>query len=153
MYLFWKPLDDYAASAGLTTTPNVLDSVTFYTADQGYQILSNLGDGGRNAYRLANYSDFILPILVFLSLSLPNLALNKENRQLICPLIYLISDYFENSAEKYVLEIYPERNNFMMNLTCYFGVVKMFSVIGSLLFLIFNGFNWIINRKKTIKIK
>ena len=116
---------DYATAAGLKTTPTVLDGMNYYTPDEGYQALSSLGDNGRNAYRLANYADFVLPILLFLSLSLPNVALGKRCHYVIGPLIYMISDYIENIFEKYVLEIYPKRNDLIMTLACYSGLVKI----------------------------
>ncbi|CAF0747180.1 unnamed protein product [Adineta steineri] len=99
--------------------------MNYYTPDEGYQALTRLGNDGRNAYRLSNYTDFILPFLLFLSLSLPNLALGKGSRYIISPLIYMISDYIENIAEKYVLEIYPKRNDSIMMLACYSGLIKM----------------------------
>ncbi|CAF4232306.1 unnamed protein product, partial [Adineta steineri] len=107
--------------------------MNYYTPDEGYQALTRLGNDGRNAYRLSNYTDFILPFLLFLSLSLPNLALGKGSRYIISPLIYMISDYIENIAEKYVLEIYPKRNDSIMMLACYSGLIKMIFVCGSLI--------------------
>jgi hypothetical protein len=147
LYLFHKPLNEYAKGAGLKTTPIVLDTMNYYTPDEGYQALSVLGDGGRDAYRLANYTDFVLPFLLFLSLSLSNLALGKRCHYVICPLAYMISDYVENIAEKYVLEIYPKRNDLVMTLACYSGLVKMLCVCGSLLTLVFNGLKWILKPK------
>ncbi|CAF3557763.1 unnamed protein product [Rotaria sp. Silwood1] len=144
LYLFNKPLRECAMSVGLNTIPIVLDTMSYYTPDEGYQVLSDLGDNGRNAYRLANYTDFVLPILLFLSLSLPNLALRKGCQYVIVPLIYMISDYIENVAEKYVLEIYPRRNDFVMTLACYFGLIKIITFFGSLLILIINGLQWIL---------
>ncbi|CAF3698459.1 unnamed protein product [Rotaria sp. Silwood1] len=48
-YLCLKPLQEYAASAGLNRTPVVLNTMTYYTPDEGYQALSVLGDNGRRA--------------------------------------------------------------------------------------------------------
>ncbi|CAF0781111.1 unnamed protein product [Adineta steineri] len=119
LYVFYIPLKNYTTSAGLDALPIVLDQMNYYTPDEGYQALTRLGNDGRNAYRLSNYTDFILPFLLFLSLSLPNLALGKGFCYIISPLIYMISDYIENIAEKYVLEIYPKRNDSIMMLACY----------------------------------
>ena len=146
-----KPLKEYATSAGLDTPPIVLDTMNYYTPDEGYQALTILGENGRNAYRLANYTDFVLPFLLFLSLSLPNLALGKGYRYIIGPLIYMIIDYFENIAEKYVLEIYPQRNDFVMTLACYFGLIKMISLCGSLVVLIINGLMRILKPKAQLE--
>lgn len=145
-YLFWKPIYDYTYANGLDMVPDVLDSVTFYTANQGYQILIDLKSGGRDAYRLANYIDFILPIFLFLSLSLTNLVLNKTNPSVKYPFIYLVSDYLENLTEKYVLEIFPERNDFVMNLTCYLGVIKMLFFTGSSILLLLNFYRWMTDK-------
>jgi hypothetical protein len=146
-YFVAKPLLEYATSAGLDTFPVVLDTMTYYTPDEGYQVLSVLGNNGRNAYRLANYIDFVFPIFLFLSLSLPNLALGKGYQYIIGPLICMISDYIENIAAKYVLEIYPKRNDYVMNLACYAGLMKLFSACVSLLILIINGWKKLSNSK------
>lgn len=143
LYLFLKPLNDFAVLMGLSNTPVVLDSMNYYTAEQGYQALAMLGNDGRHAYRLSNYTDFVLPVLLFLALSLPSLALRQSARHLIGPLIYMISDYLENVAEKYVLELYPKRNDTVMRLACYTGVVKMISLCASLLLLVVHGLRWI----------
>lgn len=142
-YLCFKPLLDYAAAAGLETTPTILDGLNYYTPDEGYEVLSKLGDRGRDAYRLTNYADFILPVCLFLSLSLPHLAMKNNDRFLILPLIYMISDYMENITEKYVLEIYPKRNDFIMTLACYTGLIKIIAFAVSMLLLIINGLLWI----------
>ena len=139
LYLFMKPLNDYAVATGLANPPIVLDSMNYYTAEQGYQALTILGDGGRHAYRLSNYTDFVLPVLLSLALSLSSLALGQSARHLIGPLIYMISDYLENVAEKYVLELYPKRNDTVMRLACYAGLVKMISLCPSLFMLVVHG--------------
>src|SRR4051794_37808507 len=82
-YFIVKPLTDYTTSAALPTIPIVLDTMNYYTSDEGYQVLSNLGEDGRNAYRLLNYWDFILPFLMFLSLSLSSIALGKGRYHVI----------------------------------------------------------------------
>jgi hypothetical protein len=146
-YLCFKPMMDYATAAGLKTIPTVLDGMNYYTPDEGYQALSSLGDNGRNAYRLVNYADFVLPLLLFLSLSLPNVALGKRCHYVIGPLIYMISDYIENIFEKYVLEIYPKRNDLIMTLACYAGLVKIVSFAVCLLLLIINGLKWVLKSK------
>jgi len=138
-YFCCKPLLDYGASIGSNKFPIVLDSLYYFTPDDGYEVLSNLGDQGRQAYRLLNYIDFILPISLFLSLSLPNLAMNKGPAYIIAPFLYMISDYIENLAEKYVLEIYPNRHDTIMSLACYAGLLKMFFFWSSLFILIVNG--------------
>jgi hypothetical protein len=154
--LWFKPLIEYSRSAGLNTIPVVLDAMNYYTPDEGYQALSALGENGRNAYRLANYADFVLPLLFFLSFSLPNLALGKGCQYIIGPLIYMISEYIENIAEKYVLEIYPKRNDFVMTLACYSGLVKIIFFGISFLILIINGLQWILqlnNQSKSMNQK
>ena len=139
---------DYATAAGLKKIPTVLDAMTYYTPDEGYQALSSLGDDGRNAYRLTNYVDFVIPLFFFLSLSLPNVALGKTRcHYVIGPLICMISDYIENIFEKYVLEIYPKRNDLIMTLACYAGLVKFASFAVSLLILIINGLKWVLKPK------
>jgi hypothetical protein len=153
-YLCYKPLQDYTASAGLNRIPAVLDMMTYYTPDEGYQALSVLGDNGRHAYRLTNYVDFVLPILLFLSLSLPNLALGKGRQYIIGPFLYMISDYIENLAEKYVLEIYPKRHDSVMKLACYAGLMKMVFINASLLILIVNSLKYLVgsnNQKQKSK--
>jgi hypothetical protein len=150
-YLYMKPLLEYAKSAGLKTMPIVLDTMTYYTPDEGYQALSVLGDNGRQAFRLANYIDFVLPIPVFLSLSLPNVAMGKGCQHIIGPLIFMISDYIENISEKYVLEIYPKRNDLVMTLACYAGIIKLTTFLGSILMLIINGLKWKFQSKKKVK--
>ncbi len=147
-YLVWKPLNDYAISASLATIPIVLDTLSYYTSDEGYQVLSNLGEDGRNAYRLVNYADFVLPFLIFLSLSLSSIALGKGRYHIIAPFVYMVFDYLENIAEKYVLEIFPERNDFAMDLACYFGLVKMSAVVISLIILALNILQWFWKRQK-----
>jgi hypothetical protein len=147
LYLFKKPLKDYAISVGLNSTPMVLDTMNYYTPDEGYEALSVLGVDGRHAYRLANYTDFILPFLLFLALSLPNVALGKRCRYVIGPLTYMISDYIENIAQKYVLEIYPQRNDTIMRLACYAGLIKLAFLSGSLLILVIHVFKWVITPK------
>lgn len=47
LYLFIKPLKEYAKSAGLDTTPIVLDAMNYYTPYEGYQALKILGENGR----------------------------------------------------------------------------------------------------------
>jgi hypothetical protein len=143
-----KPLKDYATSASLAKIPMVLDTMTYYTSDEGYQVLLNLGEDGRNAYRLLNYWDFVLPFLIFLSLSLSNIALGKGRYHLIAPFVCMVFDYLENIAEKYVLEIFPERNDFVMNLACYFGLVKMSAAGVSLMILVLNVLQWFWKRQK-----
>ena len=150
-YLCLKPMYDYAASAGLKTTPTILDTMTYYTPDEGYQALTNLREGGRQAYRLANYFDFILPILLFLALSLPNVAMEKRSKHIIAPFLYMISDYMENLAQKYVLDIYPKRNDFIMTLACYFGIMKFITLFGSALIMVINGLKWMFQSKQKIK--
>lgn len=137
-----KPMLDYAAAAGLKTLPTVLDTLTYYTPDEGYQTLAVLGDQGRDAYRWTNYADFVIPVLFFLSVSLPNVAMGKDSRYIVAPLIYMISDYLENIAQKFVLEIYPKRNDFVMTAACYAGMVKMVTLTGSMLVLIIDGLLW-----------
>ena len=141
-YVMWKTLTDYASSASLGTTPLVLDMMNYYTADEGYQVLANLGEDGRNAYRLVSYVDFIFPFLICLSLSLSSIALGKGNHHLIAPFVCMVFDYLENIAEKYVLEIFPDRNDFIMTLACYFGLVKMFASSVALLILAFSILQW-----------
>ena len=80
----------YETAAELKTTPIVLDMLTYYTPDEGYPALAIFGDQGRHAFRLANYADFVLPVMLFLSLSLPNLAMGKDSRYIIGPLTYMI---------------------------------------------------------------
>jgi hypothetical protein len=147
-YLIVKPLKDYAISASLATIPTVLDSMNYYTSDEGYQVLSNLGEDGRNAYRLVNYGDFVLPLLIFLSLSLSSIALGKGQYHVITPFVYMVFDYLENIAEKYVLEIFPERNDFAMNLACYFGLLKMSAVGVALITLVLNVLQWFWKRQQ-----
>ena len=151
LYLFRKPLEEHATSAGLNTIPTVLDLMNYYTPDEGYQVLSALGDSGRNAYRIANRRDFILPILLFLSLSLPNVAVGKGCRYVAVPFIYMVSDYIENIAEKYVLEIFPERNDVIIALACYVGLIKIVAFIGSFLTLMTTGFLWVLKSTKSKK--
>ncbi|UJR24409.1 hypothetical protein I4U23_005786 [Adineta vaga] len=146
-YICLKPIHDYAAIAGLKSMPVILDALFYYTPDEGYQTLSILGIDGRNAYRLTNYYDFVLPIILFLSLTLPNIALGEKCYCLIAPFIYMISDYIENLAEKYVLEIYPERNDSMMTLACYAGLSKFGFLFLSVLIIIINLFKWILKEK------
>lgn len=146
-YLCFKPLNEYATSAGLNKTPTILDAMTYYTPEEGYQALTVLGHNGRNAYRLTNYADFVLPVLLFLSLSLPNLAVGKGSQYIIGPLFYMISDYIENIAEKYVLEIYPKRNDSIMTIACYAGLLKWLFFYGSLLIMVINGVRWILKKK------
>jgi hypothetical protein len=147
-YLIVKTLKDYAISASLATTPIVLDTMAYYTSDEGYQVLSNLGEDGRNAYRLVNYGDFVLPFLIFLSLSLSSIALGKGHYHVIAPFVYMVFDYLENIAEKYVLEIFPERNDFAMSLACYFGLVKMLAAGVALIILALNVLQWFWKRQK-----
>ncbi|CAF1550639.1 unnamed protein product [Adineta ricciae] len=109
----------------LKTTPAILDALFYNTPDEGSQTLTVLHVGGRNAYRLANYYDFVLPIILFLSLSLPNTALGEKCYCPTAPFIYMISDYIENIAEKYILEIYSKQNDSMMTLACYAGLKKI----------------------------
>jgi hypothetical protein len=157
LYLFMKPLNDYAVSMGLANQPIVLDMMNYYTAEQGYQALSILGDGGRDAYRLSSYTDFVLPVLVFLAMFLPHLAQGQGARYVIGPSIYIISDYIENVAEKYVLELYPQRNDTVMRLACYAGLVKMIGLCVSLFLLVIHGLRWILTatsrseRKQRVK--
>ena len=157
LYLCFKPMTDYAASIGLKSTPIVLDTVTYYTPEEGYQILSTLGEKGRNAYRWTNYADFAFPLFLALSVSLPQLALGQSARHLVPALTYLIFDYLENVAEKYVLEIYPKRNDQVMTLACYLGIVKMLAINASLLLLVIGGLGWLLTtksqsgRKQTVK--
>ncbi|UJR24411.1 hypothetical protein I4U23_005787 [Adineta vaga] len=152
-YLCIKPMKDYAVIAGLKTTPVVLDALNYYTSDEGYQTLTVLGVDGRNAYRLTNYYDFVLPFFLFLSLSLPNIALDESCHCVIAPFIYMISDYIENLAEKYVLEIYPERNDLMMTLASYTGLIKISFFYISVLIVIINLIKWIIKQSKKTKLK
>jgi hypothetical protein len=137
-YLCMKPLKEYAASIGLNGMPTILDTMTYYTPEEGYQTLSNLGDNGRHAYRLTNYAEFVFPVLLFLSLSLSNLALGKGHQYIVGPFLYMIFEYVENLAEKYVLEIYPNRNDSVMKLACYAGLMKFVFMSTSLLILIVN---------------
>jgi hypothetical protein len=100
---------------------------------------------------LANYADFVLPFSIFLSLSLPNVAIGKNCQHIIGPMIYMISDYIENISEKYVLEIYPKRNDLVMTLACYAGLVKLTALCGSVLILIINGLKSMLKPKNTIE--
>lgn len=154
LYLYLKPLLEHIKSTGLKKMPVVLDTVTYYTSEEGYEILTNLGNDGRHSYQLAKYySDFILPILFFMSLSLPNLSMGKDSRYVIAPFIHMTADYIENMAERYVLDIYPRRNDLIMTLACYSGVVKVTAFFTSLLFLIINVIKWKLNRKNELKRK
>lgn len=153
-YLCLKPLQEYATSAGLSRTPIVLDSMNYYTPDEGYHVLSTLGNNGRDAYRLTNYADFVLPLLLFLSLSLTNMALRKGYENFFGPFLYMISDYIENFAEKYVLEIYPQRHDYVMKLACYAGLMKIVFFSISLFILITNSFKYFFglnDQKKKLK--
>ena len=130
-------MNEYAESVGMSTTPMVLDTMSYYTPADGYRALSVLGPGGRNAYRLLNYVDFLVPLANFLSLSLSNIALGSEGAGVTFPFLYFIADYAENLAERYVLEIYPTRNDAVMTLACYFGLIKMlFGAISLLILLV-----------------
>jgi hypothetical protein len=60
----------------------------------------------------------------------------------------MVFDRLENIAEKYVLEIFPERNDFAMNLACYFRLVKMSAAIVALIILVFNVLQWFWKRQK-----
>jgi hypothetical protein len=141
-YIMLKPLKDYASSASLTATPVILDILNYYTPDEGYQVLSNLGEDGRNAYRFVNYGEFIFPFLIALSMGLSSIALGKGCYHLIAPSVYMVFDYLENIAEKYVLEIFPERNDFVMQLACYFGLVKMLAGSVALTILALSLLQW-----------
>jgi hypothetical protein len=147
-YFVVKPLNDYAISASLPARPTILDTMNYYTSDEGYQVLSNLGEDGRNAYRLVNYGEFVLPFLVFLSISLSSIALGKGRYHIVAPFVYMIFDYLENIAEKYVLEIFPERNDFVMSLACYFGLVKMSGGGVALINLALNILQWFCKKQK-----
>ena len=147
-YFMVKPLKDYAISASLATTPIILDTMNYYTSDEGYQVLSNLGEDGRNAYRLLNYGEFVFPFLIFLSLSLSSTALGKGRYHVIAPFVYMVFEYLENIAEKYVLEIFPERNDFVMSLACYFGLVKFSAAGVALIILALNVLQWFWKRQK-----
>jgi hypothetical protein len=46
-----------------------------------------------------------------------------------------------------VLEIYPKRNDLIMTLACYSGLVKIVVFFGSLLILIINGLKWVLKSK------
>ena len=142
-YIMLKPLKDYASSASLTETPVILDILNYYTPDEGYQVLSNLGEHGRNAYRLVNYGEFIFPFLISLSMGLSSIALGKGSFHLIAPFVYMIFDYLENVAEKYVLEIFTERNDFVMSLACYFGLVKILAGSAALISLALSLLQWV----------
>lgn len=143
--LFMIPLDNYAKEAGLLKTPDVLDVLNYYSPEEGYQALALLGEQGRHAYRLANYTDFVLPVLLFLSVGLPFIALKKSPSHLILAFLYLITDYLENLAEKYVLEIFPERNDTIMMIACYTGLTKIITIYGSLLVLLIDRLYWLMN--------
>lgn len=142
LYLMQKTLKDHASSASLSITPLVLDMMSYYTADEGYQVLSNLGEDGRNAYRLISYADFVFPFLICLSMGLASIALGKGNHHLIAPFVCMVFDYLENVAEKYVLEIFSARNDIVMTLACYFGLVKMFASSVALIILAFSILQW-----------
>lgn len=147
IYYFFKPLNEYTKSAGLDKIPNFLDEMNYYTPQEGYESLRALGDGGRDAYRIANYTDFVLPVLLFLALSLPMLAMEIGDFYIIPPLVYMVTDYIENCAQKYVLEIYPQRNDFVMTTACYFGLIKIITFyIGVLTLLVF-GCIWMCKSK------
>ena len=133
-------MNEYGESVGLSTTPIVLDTMSYYTPAEGYQALSALGPGGRNAYRLLNYVDFVVPFANFLSLSLSNIALGSEGAGVTFPFMYLIADFAENLAERFVLDIYPRRNDAVMTLACYFGLIKMLFAVISALILMANIF-------------
>lgn len=124
-YACFKPIADYATAAGLAESPTILDAMTYYTPDEGYHALTKLGPGGRDAYRVTNYADFVLPVLLFLALALPNVAMGKSGGHLLGAFLYMIADYVENLAEKYVLEIYPQRNDAVMTVACYAGLAKL----------------------------
>ncbi|CAF1487471.1 unnamed protein product [Adineta ricciae] len=137
-YLCVKPLKEYAASIGFNGTPPILDTMTYYTPDEGYQTLFNLGDDGRRAYRQTNNAEFVFPVLLFVSLSLSNLSMGKGHRYIVGPFLYMIFEYVENLAERYVLEIYPNRHDAVMNLACYAGLVKFIFMSTSVLIVIVN---------------
>ncbi|UJR12624.1 hypothetical protein I4U23_016799 [Adineta vaga] len=147
-YFLVKPLNDYAISASLDTIPIVLDTMNYYTSEEGYQVLSNLGEDGRNAYRLVNYVDFIFPFLICLSLTLSNIALKQRYYHIIAPFVFMIFDYLENIAEKYVLEIFPGRNDFIMNLACYFGLMKMLAMSIAWINLLWNILQYFCKRQQ-----
>lgn len=138
-YLCFVPLIDYADAAGLNKVPTCLDAMHYYTPEKGYQVLTDLEAAGRQAYRWTNYADFVLPILLFLSFSLGFVAFSCRPECLILPLGYMIADYSENIAEKYVLEIYPERNDAVMTVACYLGLAKFSFFYTSLLIIIVCG--------------
>ena len=139
-YLCLKPLFNHARTVGLNTTPAVLDALHYYTPDEGYHVLTDLGAAGRQAYRWTNYGDFAVPVLFFLSLSLAGVALRVGSTYLILPFFYMIADYAENIAEKYVLEIYPDRNDVALTMACYFGLVKfLFLYISVLIIIVYGG--------------
>ena len=139
LYICFKPMLDYTASAGLDARPTVLDGMAYYTPNEGYQSLTNLGPAGRDAYRWTNYADFVLPVVFFAALSLSNMALGKGSGYILSPFLYMAFDYVENIAEKSVLEIYPRRSDAVMTVACYAGLAKLLFFGVSLLTVAVNG--------------
>ena len=93
----------------------ILDSYFYYPPQSAYQVLTDLGQAGRDAYLTVNLLDMFFPLTygLFLSISLTMTytfvypAQSKRNFVILLPLVTMLVDYGENICVRAMLLNYP----------------------------------------------
>ncbi len=85
-----------------------LDIMFAYSPEDAYEMISALGDAGRQNYiKGLLFLDFIYPVIYSLFLGFSIYLLYREILPAVSPLLILVSDYIENTGIIIMLSSYP----------------------------------------------
>jgi hypothetical protein len=120
----------------------IFDKKPSYTADEVYLRIASFPDGGRNQYKQFTYTiDVLFPLTFFIFLLLLiRFSINRANTTgalriafTTLPILWLCSDFVENSAIFHLLDDYPDRNPLMAGTLGYITITKFSLLLLSIL--------------------
>lgn len=124
-----------------------LDKQFGYTPQQVYEILTNLGEAGRNSYKVLLLFDLFFPLSYCLLLALSiiylwdkKIGLHKVSKlAVLLPIIGMLCDYCENIGTFILLTNFPKHMNSYVKVNSVFTQLKWIFLLTAL-FVMVSGF-------------
>ena len=102
-----------------------LDIMFAYSPAEAYEVISSLGDAGRQNYiKGLLFLDFIYPVIYSLFLGFSIFLLYRNPLLSASPLLILLSDYIENTGIIIMLSLYPSEIVSIAWITSFFTSLK-----------------------------